>query len=219
MLKYNILVLNSLYLASLKWSKLIHVMDSGLTTLSAFSAKLLRDSELSTDGTILLNYLNPALFIVLLNNNDNPTLIEAMNDPDSTGFMSAKEKEIETLITKQAFVIIYKELWMHIVSSVWAFRRKRIPHGTNRKLKARICARVFKQKEGIEYFETFAPSVQWMTVCVCRIMIILLNLHNKQIDYTAAFLQAPLDHDVYVKCLTFFQAPVKYGYLKELFKD
>ena len=31
--------LTSLYLASLNWSKLINIMDSGLTTLSAFSAK------------------------------------------------------------------------------------------------------------------------------------------------------------------------------------
>ena len=67
-------------------------MDSGLTTLGAFSAELLRDSELSTNGTILLNYLNSALFIALLNNDDNPTLTEAMNGPDSTGFMAAMEK-------------------------------------------------------------------------------------------------------------------------------
>ena len=63
--------LNSLYLASLNWSKLINVIDSGLTTLSTFSAKLLCDSELSANGDLLLNYLNPALFIVLMNNDDN----------------------------------------------------------------------------------------------------------------------------------------------------
>ena len=85
-----------------------------------------------------------------------------------------------------------------MVSSVWAFCRKRFPDGSIRKLKARICARGFEQIEGIDYFETFAPAVQWMTVRVCLIMIILLQLENKQIDYTAAFLQAPLDHDVYV---------------------
>ena len=34
---------NSLYLAPLNWSTLINVMDSVSTTLSAFSAELLRD--------------------------------------------------------------------------------------------------------------------------------------------------------------------------------
>ena len=37
---------NSLYLASSKWLKLSNIMDSGLTTLSAYSVELLHDSEL-----------------------------------------------------------------------------------------------------------------------------------------------------------------------------
>ena len=96
----------------------------------------------------------------------------------------------------QAFVVVDKEPWMNVVSSVWAFCRKRFPDGSIRKLKARICARGFEQIEGVDYFETFAPVVQWMTVQVCLIIIILLQLENMQIDYTAAFLQAPLDHDL-----------------------
>lgn len=48
-----------------------------------------------------------------------------------------------------------------------------------------------------------------MTVHVCLIMIILLSHQNKQIDYTAAFLQAPLDHDVYVDILKMFTIPTK----------
>ena len=115
-------------------------MDSGLTTLSAFSAELLHDSELSTNGTILLNYLNPALFVASLNNDDNPTLKEAMNGPDSTGFKVVMKKEIETLIVMQPFVVVDKEPWMNIVSSVWAFQRKRFSDGAICKLKDRIYA-------------------------------------------------------------------------------
>ena len=61
-----------------------------------------------------------------------------------------------------------------------------------------------------------------MTVRVCLIMIILLDLHNKQIDYTAAFLQAPLDHDVYVEMPKMFKRPDKVWLLKRAlygFKD
>ena len=90
--------LNFLYLASLNWSKLVNVLDVGLTTLSAFKIEPLRDSELSHNGEQLLNYFNPALFITMINNEDNPTLTEAMNGPDSVGFMVTMEKEIQTLI-------------------------------------------------------------------------------------------------------------------------
>ena len=75
-----------MYLASFNWSKLINVLDVGLTTLSAFTIELLRDTELSSNGERLLNYFNPALFVTMVNNEDNPTLTEAMNGPDSAGF-------------------------------------------------------------------------------------------------------------------------------------
>ena len=102
--------------------------------------------------------------------------------------MGAMEKEIDTLIDMKAFIVVDKEPWMNVVSSVWAFRGTPFPEGVIRELKARICVRGFEQKESIDYFESFAPIVQWMTVHVCLIIIILLILHNKQIDYIAAFL-------------------------------
>ena len=86
--------LDFLYLASLNWSKLINVLDVGLTTLTAFKIELLHDSELSSNGERLLNYFNPALFTTMVNDEDNPTLTEAMNGPDSAGVMVAMEKEI-----------------------------------------------------------------------------------------------------------------------------
>ena len=63
-------------------------MDSGLSILSVFLAEFLCDSELSVNGELFLNYLNPALFIVLMNNDNNSNLTEAMNGPDSAGFMA-----------------------------------------------------------------------------------------------------------------------------------
>ena len=185
--------LNSYHLNCLNWSILLNVCHTGLTTLDAFVSEANKNT---ING--YLEYFNPALLVTVADKEDNPTLKEAMNGPDATGFMKAMEIEIETLIKMNAFIVVDREPWMNVVSSVWAFKRKRYPDGCLRKLKARICARGFEQIEGVDYFETYAPVVQWMTVRLVLIMTILLNLENKQIDYTAAFLQAPLDHDVYV---------------------
>ena len=55
-----------------------------------------------------------------MNNDDNPNLTEAMNGTDSGGFIAAMEKKIETLIDMEAFVVVVdKEPWMNVVSSVW----------------------------------------------------------------------------------------------------
>jgi hypothetical protein len=190
--------LNSYHLTCLNWSLLLNVCHTGLTTLDAFACELHKNTVYE-NGQQLLEYFNPALLVTVADKEDNPTLKEAMNGPDADGFMKAMEIEIEFLIKMNAFVVVDKEPWMNVVSLVWAFKRKRYPDGSLRKLKARICARGFEQIEGVDYFETFVPVVQWMTVRLVLIMTISLNLENKQIDYTAAFLQAPLDHDVYVE--------------------
>jgi hypothetical protein len=200
--------LNSYFLTCLNWSILLNICHNNLTTLAAFSCEV-RKNITYENGQQLLEYFNPALLVTVANQDDNPTLKEAMNGPDAAGFMKAMEIELDTLIMMKAFVIVEKKSWMNVVSSVWAFKRKRFPDGSIRKLKARICARGFEQIEGVDYFETFAPVVQWMTVRIVLIMTILLNLENKQIDYTAAFLQAPIDHDVYVEMPKLFQVKGK----------
>jgi hypothetical protein len=53
-----------------------------------------------------------------------------MNSPDSAGFMKAMETEINTLIRMEAFIVIDKQPWMNVVSSVWAFKHKRYPDGS-----------------------------------------------------------------------------------------
>ena len=150
-----------------------------------------------------------------MNNDDNLNLTKAMNGPVSAGFMAAIKKGIETLINMKAVVVVDKESWIDIISSVLAFRHKRFFDGEIYKLKVRICASSFEQKEGIGHFETFALIVQLMTVCVCLLMIILFNFHNKQIDYTAAvLLQTPVDHYVYVEFLKMFTSPGNVWLLK-----
>jgi Reverse transcriptase (RNA-dependent DNA polymerase) len=61
------------------------------------------------------------------------------------------------------------------------------------KLKARFCVRGDRQKEGVDYFDTFAPVVSWQTVRLMLVLSVILDLATKQVDYTAAFVHAPID--------------------------
>ena len=76
---------------------------------------------------------------------------------------------------------------MNVLPSTWAFKLKRYPDGRVKKFKARFCARGDRQKEGIDYFETWAPVVQWSTVCIVMILAIKLKLISVQCDITAVF--------------------------------
>jgi Reverse transcriptase (RNA-dependent DNA polymerase) len=128
------------------------------------------------------------------NAEDNPTWDQAMNGPDQAGYWKAMETELATLEEKKnSWEVVERETWMNVLPSTWAFRCKRFPDGTVRKLKARFCVRGDKQKEGVDYFDTFAPVVSWQTVRLMLVLSIILNLSTKQVDYTAAFVHAPID--------------------------
>ena len=82
---------------------------------------------------------------------------------------------------------------MNVLPSAWAFKIKRYPDGLVKKLKARFCARGDRQKEGVDFFDTFAPVVNWTTVRMLLILTAQLGLATKQVDYTAAFVHADID--------------------------
>ena len=106
---------------------------------------------------------------------------------------------------------------MNVLQSIWAFKIKRFPDGLIKKFKARFCARGDQQLEGIDYFETYAPVVQWTTVRLLLILEVLLKLKSKQGDVTAAFLHSELEEgeNVYVEMSLGFRKQGKVLKLKK----
>ena len=127
--------------------------------------------------------------------NDPDTLdwFEAMNSPEREGFMEAARAELETLEDMDVWEVVPKESWMNVLPGTWAFRRKRLPSGEIKKLKARYCARGDRQLKDVDFFETFAPVVSWNTVRLLLTLQAQLGLANSQVDFTAAFVHADID--------------------------
>jgi hypothetical protein len=96
---------------------------------------------------------------------------------------------------KDAWEVVQHQPWMNVLPSTWAFKCKHFPDGLIRKLKVHFCVHGDKQIEGVDYFDTFAPVVNWMTVHLMLILSIILGLTTKQVNYTAAFVHAPIDED------------------------
>jgi Reverse transcriptase (RNA-dependent DNA polymerase) len=146
--------------------------------------------------TNTVDWTHPFYLSARANSEDNPTWEEAMNGPDRAGYWKSMEKELQTLDDeKRSWDVVMQEPWMNVLPSTWAFRCKHYPDGTIRKLKARFCARADKQIEGVDYFDTFAPVVNWTTVRLMLVLSIILKLATKEVDYTAAFVHADIDRD------------------------
>jgi hypothetical protein len=55
------------------------------------------------------------------------------------------------------------------------------------------------QQEGVDYFETYAPVVQWSTIIMLLTLVLREGWSTLQVDYTNAFAQAELKEEVYVE--------------------
>ena len=174
-------------MASLAWERSLALLKNNQLK------KLAQLHALSTDPDHdTLEDFHPMAFGAQQSDSDSPNYRQAMNGPLRNGFQQAMEKEIGTLNHKTCWEEVDREPWMHVIPSTWVFRIKRFTDGTIRKLKARFCVRGDLQKSGVDVFETFAPVVNWTTVRLMLILSALLRLQTVQVDYTAAFIHAPV---------------------------
>jgi len=61
-----------------------------------------------------------------------------------------------------------------------------------------LCVHGDQQIEGVDYFKTYAPVVQWSTIRTMLILSVAMKWKSKQVDYELAFLHAGLEDYVYV---------------------
>ena len=81
---------------------------------------------------------------------------------------------------------------MRVMPSIFACKIKHAADGLRAKLKARFCIRGDKEIEGVDYWKTCAPVVNWNTIRLFLILVAQLELSSTQVDCTAAFAHAPI---------------------------
>jgi hypothetical protein len=135
-------------------------------------------------------------------NNEVYTFREMLKQEDRDLFVDAMEKEISDHSRREHWEIIPRSLMpddMKTIMSIWSFKRKRLPDGQLSKHKARLCAHGGMQQWGVNYWETYAPVVNWISVRFLLIISEIAGLDTKALDFVLAFPQADLDTPVYME--------------------
>ena len=62
-------------------------------------------------------------------------------------------------------------------------------------------------REEEDYNKTYAPMTSWMSICLLLTFVVAFGWQTQQVDYVAAYTQAPIDRDMYMEFTRGFKVP------------
>ncbi|KAJ9535587.1 hypothetical protein OSB04_un001276 [Centaurea solstitialis] len=130
---------------------------------------------------------------------DPKTFSEAMASRDVVFWKEAIQDEIDSIMHNNTWELTNLPPGCKALGSKWILKRKMKVDGTIDKYKARLVIQGFRQKEGIDFFDTYAPVARISTI---RLLLALAAIHNlviHQMDVKTAFLNGDLDEEIYMK--------------------
>ena len=114
-------------------------------------------------------------------------------------FSDAEEGELSSFDELEVWELVEKPHGANVIGTRWVYDVKVNADGTISRFKARLVAQGFSQKEGIDFTDTFAPTMHIKTARVLLTLAARHGIEARLYDVSTAFLHASLKEDVYVK--------------------
>ncbi len=131
---------------------------------------------------------------------DEPANLEvAMSRHDWPEWKKAMESEYNSLIENGTWEVVSPPTEANVITGRWVFRLKKDRFGNVLKYKARWVAHGYKQKEGLDYVNTFAAVVKPMSYKCLMAVGVRRKFRIRHMDVVTAFLYGFLDEVIYVE--------------------
>lgn len=128
------------------------------------------------------------------------TYKEAVNDPKyAKQWKEAIQQEIGQLLVNNTWKEGTPPEGANLISTKWVFTLKFNVDGTLERFKARLVARGFSQAYGIDYTETFAPTVRMATLRAFLAIVACENLECEHYDIKNAFTESRLKEELWMQ--------------------
>ncbi|KAJ9536248.1 hypothetical protein OSB04_un000581 [Centaurea solstitialis] len=138
--------------------------------------------------------------IFSINIDDDPkTFEEAMSSRDASLWKEAINDEMDSILSNGTWELTDLPKGAKPIGSKWIFKRKRHPDGTVSAFKARLVAKGYRQREGIDYFDTYAPVARISSIRTLIAISALKGLYIHQMDVKTAFLNGYLNEEIYME--------------------
>ncbi|CAI5482335.1 unnamed protein product [Closterium sp. Yama58-4] len=172
--------------------------------VSALGCDVLEDRQFELE---FLAAASPHLCAMLLTPEGDPdaldiptprTYAEAVSGPWASQWRAAMDAEMASYRSTGTYVDEVPPPGTNVVDGMWIYRVKR-PPGSPPVFKARYVARGFSQREGVDFFQTFAPTPKMTTLRVLLHVAAQRDYELHSLDFSTAFLQGNLHEEVWLR--------------------
>jgi len=126
---------------------------------------------------------------------------EAMESNERQSWIEAMFREIQVNLDKGTLRFCHPSEApdSHLIDAKWVLRKKYLSTGQLDKFKARVVARGFTQRKGIDYNETRASTARSAAWRILMALSALKGWYVYQIDFVAAYLNGDLRERIFMK--------------------
>ncbi|GJS01069.1 retrovirus-related pol polyprotein from transposon TNT 1-94 [Tanacetum coccineum] len=136
------------------------------------------------------------LYVNFLSQIEPKRLIEALEEE---GCIISMQEELNQFERNKVWTLVPLPNGKTIIGTKWIYRNKMDEYGIVIKNKARLVAQGYRQKERIDYDETFTPVARLEAIRIFLAYVAYMGFTVYQIDVKSAFLNGKISKEVYVQ--------------------
>ena len=137
---------------------------------------------------------------------------------ENRNWKEAMDAKYMALMKNKTWHLVPPQKGRNIIDCKWVYKIKRKSDGSLDRYKARLLAKGFKQRYGIDYEDTFSPVIKSTTIRVILSIAISRGWSLRQHDVQNAFLHGVLEEEVYMRQSPGYEDPSVPNYLCKLDK-
>lgn len=157
------------------------------------------DDDISYEANLVIESSNAAEVL----------LQEAVSGSDSNEWMDAMVTEFKNILAQDTWKIVKRPKNRTVISSRLVLNTKIEPNGTMSRRKARLVARGFSQRPGIDFEQTYAPVGRLESLRLMMALAVKNKMKIHQLDIVSAYLNGHLEEQNFMEKPEMFEEILK----------
>ena len=124
---------------------------------------------------------------------------EAVNSPQVENWRKAMQTEYHSLMDNNTWTLVNEPEDQQVLPGKWVYKVKYGADGQVDKLKARYVAKGYAQVEGLDFFDTYAPTCKPETFRILLATAAQKDLQLGQMDVKSAYLYSNIEEEIYLE--------------------